>query len=513
METRLRSDEVALLPKNCTDLPNILQSQIHQSQLSLFADEVIVGVALYGMESKLAEQVLPLRKNLRAEARDKMWEALFTAIASADAQPTYRLFDSFTNERTLALYLQASASFAVLGQQSFRLPLPKNKVNLFFVVEGCHSLVNSSLDFMPGSATRQFPPAEILRNLDQVLAQVPVLSVNLTHLQPSNLCNHAFGIQLTQSQPFYPQGNGLADEGRQVVQGLFDRGVNVDVKHMSIKSRMDLYAEIDNGRYRNPRHLHCTHAGFTGIAFRDWPGYVFHSLDAGNDFYLELAKPMQTRNNPSRPGAPAFNLSTINLFNEEIAWIVQHGGMIGLSMDRRILGYVDPHDDNPVGRRADSGFYVDKEFFSKAEWSALGLGNRVGYLVNEDECVTEAEMQENLGRGLQARHEYYYAHVLLQLKHFLQVCVDAGVELSEAQKHIAIGSDYDGMINPFSNIASVEDLPELRQYLLSDFGVYLNSLRDAEKWCGKLDVAAFVEGLFYENGYRYLKQFFDNPAV
>jgi hypothetical protein len=66
-------------------------------------------------------------------------------------------------------------------------------------------------------------------------------------------------------------------------------------------------------------------------------------------------------------------MSTINLFDEEIVWIVQHGGMIGLSMDRRIMGYVSTFDDHPTGFDQDSPFVVDKEFFSGSEWLALGI--------------------------------------------------------------------------------------------------------------------------------------------
>lgn len=512
VDTRFSANDVVTLPRICTSLPNILQSQTHQSQLASFNDEVMAGVALYALESQLAAQVIPFRKHLRATAQDKMWVPLFEAVANTGAVPPYPLFDLFIQKRTLDTYLQAAASFHVLRKDSFQSPLPKNKVNLFFVVEGCHSLVNSSLDAGSDDPARKFPPAEILQNLDRLLHQVPVLSVNLTHLQQSNLCNHAFGMQLTDSKPFYPRGNGLTGDGREVVQGLFDRGVNVDVKHMSCKSRFDLYREIDSGAYRNVRHLHCTHAGFTGIPFKDWPGYIFHSLDAGDVYYLELAKTMQTRNEPSRPGAPAFNLSTINLFDEEIAWIVKNGGMIGLSLDRRILGYVDPNDDSPLGRRADSELYVDKEFFSKAEWNALGLGRKVGYLIDEDDCVSEREMQDNLELSVQGRNEYFYDHVLLQVKHFLQVCYKAGLDLAEAQKHLTIGSDYDGMINPFLNLATVDDLSALKQYLLANLGYYLSSLRDSKKWAKKLDIPVFVEGLFYDNGYRYVKNFFLKPA-
>jgi hypothetical protein len=39
--------DVATLPR-CTDLPNVINSQSHQSQLAVFKDHVIIGVVLYG---------------------------------------------------------------------------------------------------------------------------------------------------------------------------------------------------------------------------------------------------------------------------------------------------------------------------------------------------------------------------------------------------------------------------------------------------------------------------------
>lgn len=508
IDSRISRNDVALIPRTCTDLPNILQSQIHQSQLAAFTDEVVVGVVLYGLESFLAEQVIPLRSFLRADSQNKMWVPLFQAIANVAAVPPYKMFDSFTLERTMNLYLQASASFNVLTKNSFKTPLPKHKVNIYFLVEGCHSLVNSALAAPVNDPAKGYSPAEILKNLDKLLAKAPVLAVNLTHLQQSNLCNHAFGIQLTSNQPFYPRGNGLADDGRKVVQGLFDRGIAVDVKHMSIKSRLDLYKELDAGKYKNVQAVNCTHAAFTGMPFKNWTGYVLQKRNVDDVFYVEIAKSMQVRNSPAVPGAPAFNASTINLFDEEIVLIVKHGGMIGLSMDRRILGYVDPFDDRPTGIASDSPFYVDKEYFSKDEWASLGLGKKTGYLVLEDDCLKEDDVKQSIETGIQARNEYYYDHVLLQLKHFLQVCVDAGLNLGEAQTHITIGSDYDGVINPFLNMATVEDMPALKAYILANFGFYLGSLTDSAKWKSRLNIPAFVEGLFYDNGYKYVKNFF-----
>ncbi|CAN5776523.1 hypothetical protein BH11BAC4_BH11BAC4_26730 [soil metagenome] len=509
LDSKISSQDVSGLPRLCSDLPNIIQTQIHQSQLASFEDEVMVGVVLYGLESYLSKQVIPLRKNLKLASQFKMWLKLFEDIADTTAATTYKIFDEFTKKRTLEKYLAAPLSFNVVKKSSFNNSLPKNKVNIFFVIEGCHSLVNSSMEAPIDNPAKTFPPAEILANLDLLLQEVKILTINPTHMQQSNLCNHAFGMQLTSDEPFYPHGNGLTDDGRKVIQGFFDRGINADLKHMSYKSRRDLRNEIDAGKFNNVQHLLCTHSGFTGVGFNDWPGYIYTKRSVKDVYYVELVKTIQVVNEPVKPAAPGFNMTTINLFNEEIVWLVEHGGMIGLSLDRRILGYVDPNDDRPTGRTADSSLFVDKEYISKAEWSALNLDrSRLGYSIQEDDCVTEDNVKKSIENGIPGRDEYFYDYILLHLKHFLQVCFDAGIPIEQSQKHITIGSDFDGMINPFINIQTVEDMPVLKKYIAANFMFYIKSLKDSAEWADQLDVNQFTENLFYENGFNYVSNYF-----
>ncbi|OQP59672.1 hypothetical protein A3860_36495 [Niastella vici] len=500
IDTTVSRNDVAGIPKQCTDLPNIIESQMHQTQLAEFAEEVVVGCVLYAMESFLAQEVLKLRTLLRSGSQHKLSATVLQNVVDRKLLP----FTDFIMGRTLNNYLNAPQSFNILRRESFAQPLPKNKVNVFFVIEGCHSLVDTSngIDI----ANQPFSPAEILANLDVLLAKAPVISVNPVHMQSSNLANHAFAIQLANIQHFIPRGNGLTNDGRTVIQGLFDRGICVDTKHMSYQSRLHLRTAIDANGFHNVQPLVCTHTGFTGIPFRQWANFITRKMPDKQAVYVELAKSMQVKNMPSRPGAPAFNMSSINLFDEEIAWIVQHGGMIGLSLDRRIIGYVGKHDDDPTGRDPNSTFIVDKEFISAAEWTALEIPDvAIGKAVNEDDCMTMAELEESADGSIPARDEFFFDHVLLQLKHYLQVCIDAGIALETAQQHICMGSDFDGLINPFINMPTVKDMDELKTYIRRNFGFFLKNLEDSKSWASRLDVDKFTEDLFYNNGFNYVK--------
>jgi microsomal dipeptidase-like Zn-dependent dipeptidase len=214
---------------------------------------------------------------------------------------------------------------------------------------------------------------------------------------------------------------------------------------------------------------------------------------------------MQTDNEPQRPGAPAFNASSINLFDEEIAWIVNNDGIIGISMDRRIIGYVDKFDDTPTGTR-DGVFVVDREYFSKDEWLSLNLeGKKLGKRLSEDDCVTMNDLEESAEDSIPARNEYFFDHILLHLKHYFQVCVNAGIPITKAQHQITFGSDFDGLINPFLNLDTVQEMAALKKYIKMNFKIYLKGLRDSKKWANELNVDEFVEDLFYDNGYEFVK--------
>lgn len=498
IDSLIYRDDITFVPKVLSDLANVIDSQIHQSQLAQFNDEVVVGAVLYSPEKYVARAVIPLISYLKAGSRYKLSQKLLEDIESN----AYTYFSDFLMNRTLNKYLEATASFHILRKESFKNPLQKDKVNVFFTIEGCHSLVDQ-----PNYCDEhnRYNPQEILQNLDKVLEKVPVVSVNLTHLQQSNLCNHAFGMQIAGVADFIPGGNGLEDDGRAVVQGLYDRNICADVKHMSYKSRRDLMAESDAGRFENMQPVVCTHAGFTGVPFKEWAGHIQYKKPSAGAVYVETTKPFNRKSNPRRPGFPAFNLSTINLFDEEIAWIVKNGGVIGISVDRRILGFVDKFDEKPTGEKGGSRI-VDKEYLSRTEWDALKISNGdIGKLIDDDECMTLKELEDSTERSIPQRDEFFYDHFLHHIKHYFQVCKNYGIDLKQAQKQLTIGTDFDGLINPFFNYSNVREMTNLKSYVRLNLRFFLEDLRDSKKWVKEINLDAFVEDLFYRNGVNFLK--------
>lgn len=71
-----------------------------------------------------------------------------------------------------------------------------------------------------------------------------------------------------------------------------------------------------------------------------------------------------------------------------------------------------------------------------------------------------------------------------------------------------IGSDFDGLINPFLNIQTAEDMQDLKKYIKMNFRFYLETLTDLKQWANQLNIDQFAEDLFYNNGFNFVKAFF-----
>jgi len=82
LDSFISRTDVATIPKLCSDLPNIIETQTHQAQLAEFNDEVIVGAVLYSVEKNIAASVIPLRNFLKPSAQFKLSETLLKDIVS-----------------------------------------------------------------------------------------------------------------------------------------------------------------------------------------------------------------------------------------------------------------------------------------------------------------------------------------------------------------------------------------------------------------------------------------------
>ena len=93
--------------------------------------------------------------------------------------------------------------------------------------------------------------------------------------------------------------------------------------------------------------------------------------------------------------------------------------------------------------------------------------------------------------------------------HFLRIAKKAGIPYQRAIKHICIGSDYDGLINPIDCCTNSAGLPAFREEIRKRLK------RGRKIWEGPgisktaLDVDELVDGLFFNNALTFLRQWFN----
>lgn len=235
-------------------------------------------------------------------------------------------------------------------------------VNIVLAVEGGHSFYQ-----LPDVLAQEQNPAGVIAALRDWkraarLGQRPrLLYVTLTHHTQNCLSNHAYAVPPTfagsgknpRAGGFNPTGSGLTPAGREFCrvalrQTADEDRVLIDLKHMSLKARMqfyDLRRSLEAEGFA-PIPLVASHMGVTGLSWNDATVAACYRLefDPSHTFEVAHLDSLRLLGFKLTEGAGeneinlVFNPWSINLYDEEIAEIVNSGGLIGLSFDDRILG-------------------------------------------------------------------------------------------------------------------------------------------------------------------------------
>lgn len=480
----------------CTDLDFVLSSQANLDQL--FRNRVdIMGFPLF-----IPDRALLDNKLVREDATKSNLKVYL------NAEQLDQLIDGNPFENLLTHELPAITDTAQFGfpektvyiltnVEDYDGPQPDN-LYVFFTLEGLHTLCNRPNDY----------DLDVIKtNLERITDDYPILSVNLCHMERSDVCNHAFGIQFINDHRFLPQGYGLNLAAYDMIAFLQERKILIDIKHMSLKSRLDLYKHYKLRGYDLP--VICTHAGMTGISHRDINRYLsrrYRTNRRHKTVHLRLAKPMKYGNHPR----PAFNASSINLYDEDVAFILQSGGLIGLSLDKRILGYVDwEHNSNsrqPVPN--DTEYIAEREFpffFDTSEGSI-----EIGEAIEHDQVLTWNDLHDG-GLVNPALGRYHLRFFFQQIVHILAIAEQIDYSKEKALRQICLGSDFDGIINPIWCCESVDELDQFRELVRTQFVPFCEE-------CGMrlptgFDSDRFTENLFYENGKQFVLSYLPGPIL
>ncbi|MEY4134249.1 MAG: hypothetical protein RL386_599 [Bacteroidota bacterium] len=356
------------------------------------------------------------------------------------------------------------------------------KINLVLAIEGSHclDLFDTKIE-------------DNLRRLKQ--GPERFLYLNLTHLSRFPTCTQAYGIKLVRGhEQFRPLGNGISALGYQIIDISYDRQIGgyplfIDIKHMSLQSRKHFYEYRKIKGYDNIPII-ASHMGCTGISWKPEiiKSYVEKKIVQSDTVEVKYTKP-KGKGGPLR-SKTMFNPWSINLYNEEISIILDSGGLIGLNMDKRILGAKE----------------ICGEFFCPEEYSILfdePLPRSLGLRGVEEGALFEEPGFES---GPYERNKALH-HLRHLCNHILHIVEVGG---PRAWKQICIGSDFDGLIDPINGCISQAEFPPLEAEMVS---MLQRMIREAKRNNPGFDyeegnLQARVRDILFNNGVRFLQKHF-----
>jgi len=334
------------------DAPNlfgdILSSQCSLEQLSRNGDIPLVCITLHAPEAGMIDQFV-----IRLAAA-----TLFRAFMDPERlREMYSGIDGyqqvFSEELTNLLKGPADKDQVPAGKKVLFLkdwndydPGAQDTVHVVFNIEGGHNLYDI------GDTLAD--PQKALYNLKAFIDKgFLTLYLTPTHLTPNAFVNHAYGNKILTKGPLLPQGLGITAAGKSLIDYAYANNILIDVKHMSLVSRLQFY-HIHNRFYPN-KPIVASHMGLTGMPVAEYLGWARRTTPIG-----PVVEVMSYKYQWQQAGVSFYPLS-INLFSEDVIAILNSGGLIGLSMDVRILG---AKDDNGTPQF---------DYLSTAEYNIIAL--------------------------------------------------------------------------------------------------------------------------------------------
>ncbi|MEO8771250.1 MAG: hypothetical protein ABI402_14240 [Ferruginibacter sp.] len=475
----------------CSDFQYIIGSQSNFSQL-VNAGANIVCIAVIAPERGITEDTF-INKQAKGTLSRYLDPVELEIINNLDTSPYRMILDDLKN------VIMNPGRFGITDKKIILLNKGVNydihdhsSIYVTFTVEGAHSLGNN-FDKEKITAT------DVLHNLDDLIQQgFPILSINLTHLEQYNFCCHAYGILFVNSENFKPVQKEVTEAGIDIIKGCYQRGIMIDMKHLSLGARRflveNLRKQADVQSVMQP--LICTHAGFTGISYKDIPDYIeYKAIKNAAYSYLLWNKPKLYQSNTFT----SFNPSSINLYDDDILAILQSGGMIGLSLDKRILGYSEPS----TMPDALNDLVFEEEYISNQEKQYFITKRSLGNKMNEEHCITTQEVLE--GGSVNPEVSFYHlCHFMSHVLHFIKVATDNNYDIKKALTQICIGSDFDGFINPVWCCPTIESIGDFKIKFSKEFPGFARSNRDVVKLPADFDILQFTNQLFFENGKNFI---------
>ncbi|MET3732155.1 hypothetical protein [Moheibacter stercoris] len=364
-------------------------------------------------------------------------------------------------------------------------------------------------------------PVQSLQNFMQLLwdndmDMLYMTVTHLTHVSEQNLATHGFGMKMLKHPSFYPAGNGLTSLGKEFIKALGDlkltneKGekisapVLVDLKHLGLKSRQDLYQFRKDNKIELP--LVASHIGVTGYSTNEWKQELkpnsakIYNYQGVRSVEIEMERKSCGKWGSFVNQNFSFNPWSINLMDDDIVKVLESNGLIGVSLDVRILGF-----QAQIGlNTGDASEYISTADF-QTHFPHINLQN-----LPVEKLETMAIQEESwLIPTKEDRHPLCFCFNII---HIVTVGYLRGPEGINPWNHISVGSDYDGLIEPMKichNIQSIDDLEyNLLKWLPTAAKAYYDENGGVEFLQHELKnltyLKSIVKKIMYENGERFV---------
>ncbi|MCX2744147.1 hypothetical protein OO013_09735 [Mangrovivirga sp. M17] len=411
------------------------------------------------------------------------------------------------------------------------LKMEEGRLNLILAIEGGHNLLNEALDVV-------FPTNSLSEKIKEYRDKghnYDYLYVTLTHLSHVprvSLCSHAFGFKLVAANKVneaVPVLNGLTRKGKETIRELMDCSNNeypilIDIKHMSLKSRFDFYKErsnlLNDSAFKAVKKgnkkwwpIIATHMGITGYRYSEMTelfgeiGFE-RGLESSVRIRFERQRKMKV---PVGWGVDhvCFNPMTINLCDDDIEEIAKSNGLIGISLDARILGHENFKKRN---NSIDEYDYMSKDDFVRL------FPEQAKKIIPLNEIPVEVETEEGfLGFAVRKERELYlFCFTLLHVARVIDQLTDKERNNKSGWEFLTIGSDFDGLIDSIKEAETATDLPSFRKEVKKALAKAEKSYVEAydlpdgfeiiPRKSGKLQTDQVIDMVFGQNGINFVKE-------
>ncbi|MGV3557201.1 hypothetical protein [Larkinella arboricola] len=513
---------------------HILESQSCFSQLK--SGQVTLGVA----------NIAPIER-LFAQKQGLFGVVLNSSFFTSPVDQTYMekirtgqisYYQLFMRELSLYQTLDKAGQVRLLSRKK-PSSLATDRPNLTLALEGAHSLCRTLIgqpgkpDTLQTSASAPLADdfkthpaldaAQSLQHLQQALwnSDLDLMSLVITHLShiPEQLiATHAFGLKMLKDEAAYPIGNGITPAGKRLIDQAYTLQVNagtaatptlkaapvlIDINHMSLKSRLDFYEYRRSKGYQLP--IIASHMGVTGYSIDEWKAALNQAtmirLKASN---MPIVRVETERRIAGKWGTVSktftYNPWTINLMDEDIEEVLNSNGLIGISLDVRILGW-----QNAPGKG-------EKEEYISAEEFRFFFPDLSKKLAAEKIDPAESFLVPTK----EERHPLAMCFNILHVVSTGQIRTD-----KDPWEHITIGSDFDGLINPIINCRDASKTSALEAALIRWLPVAEEAYRkengggpllpkDANGRINNDALKAHIRGILYENGKNFINRWLNS---